>query len=52
MLLQFIRIEKELGLCPAVRSNEEICQAKFNITTFMGIWYEYLITPELKESIS
>lgn len=35
------------GLCPPVDSN--VKQKQFNVTKSMGIWYEYLVTPDLKE---
>jgi hypothetical protein len=36
-----------IGLCPQVDSN--IKNKEFNVTNMMGIWYEYLITLDLKE---
>lgn len=39
--------KKQWGLCPSVDSN--IKNKEFNVTKMMGIWYEYLTTPELKE---
>lgn len=39
--------KKEWGLCPSVDSN--IKNKEYNVTKMMGIWYEYLVTPELKE---
>ena len=39
--------KKNIGLCPQVDSN--IKNKEFNVTNMMGIWYEYLITLDLKE---
>lgn len=39
--------KKEWGLCPSVDSN--IKNKEYNVTKMMGIWYEYLVTPDLKE---
>ena len=40
----------EYGLCPAVLSN--IPDPQLNVTNMMGIWFEYLVTPGLKENIT
>jgi hypothetical protein len=34
------------GLCPQVDSN--IKNKEYNVTKMMGIWYEYLVTPDFK----
>ena len=38
--------KKRWGLCPAVDSN--IKNKEFNVSKMMGIWYEYLVTPDFK----
>jgi hypothetical protein len=38
--------KKHWGLCPAVDSN--IKNKEFNVSKMMGIWYEYLVTPDFK----
>ncbi|CDW81421.1 UNKNOWN [Stylonychia lemnae] len=38
----------ELGLCQAVES--KIPDPILNVTNLMGIWFEYLVTPDLKEN--
>ena len=52
LFLSFSVVEatKNWGLCPSVESNPEIQNKGLNITKMMGIWYEYLITPDLKEN--
>lgn len=49
MALMSIMVDtkRQLGLCPQVESN--IKNKEFKVSKMMGIWYEYLITPELKE---
>jgi hypothetical protein len=39
--------KRHYGLCPPVDSN--IKNKDYNVTKMMGIWYEYLVTPDLKE---
>ena len=38
--------KKHWGLCPGVDSN--IKNKEFNVSKMMGIWYEYLVTPDFK----
>jgi len=38
--------KRYFGLCPQVDSN--IKNKEFNVSKMMGIWYEYLITSDLK----
>jgi hypothetical protein len=45
-LLSAVYCKQEYGLCSAV--NSEIPDKSFNVSKAMGIWYEYLVTPELK----
>ena len=40
--------KRYMGLCPQVDSN--IKNKEFNVSKMMGIWYEYLITSDLKEN--
>ena len=47
MLLTQTNGKKNWGLCPSVDSN--IKNKEFNVTKMMGIWYEYLTTPDFKE---
>jgi hypothetical protein len=50
LLLSYVSGKKHWGLCPSVDSN--IKNKEFNVTKMMGIWYEYLITPDLKQGSS
>ena len=47
LLITLVQGKMHWGLCPSVDSN--IKNKEFNVTKMMGIWYEYLITPDLKE---
>eukprot|EP00347_Sterkiella_histriomuscorum_P001007 403373696 len=47
-LLSLTQAKREWGLCQAVKS--DIPDKIMNVTKMMGIWYEYLITPQLKEN--
>jgi hypothetical protein len=40
--------KRYMGLCPQVDSN--IKNKEFSVSKMMGIWYEYLVTPDLKEN--
>jgi hypothetical protein len=44
--LSEVDAKKHWGLCPAVDSN--IKNKEFNVSKMMGIWYEYLVTPDFK----
>ena len=44
--LSQVDAKKHWGLCPAVDSN--IKNKEFNVSKMMGIWYEYLVTPDFK----
>ena len=46
MSLSVTDAKKHWGLCPAVDSN--IKNKEFNVSKMMGIWYEYLVTPDFK----
>ena len=46
-LLTLSEAKKLWGLCPQVDSN--IKNKEFEVSKMMGIWYEYLITPDMKE---
>lgn len=48
LFMSFASGKRYMGLCPQVDSN--IKNKEFNVSKMMGIWYEYLITPDLKES--
>ena len=47
MLLEQASAKKEWGICPDVESN--VFPPNINTTHFSGLWYEYLVTPSLKE---
>ena len=40
--------EKQWGLCTGVES--KIPEKMLNVSSMMGLWYEYLITPQLKNN--
>ena len=50
LMSTMVDAKRQLGLCPQVESN--IKNKEFKVSKMMGIWYEYLITPELKEGQS
>jgi hypothetical protein len=45
-LLTQVEAKKHWGLCPPVDSN--IKNKQFDVSKMMGIWYEYLVTPDFK----
>lgn len=47
LLANLTLAKRYMGLCPQVDSN--IKNKEFNVSKMMGIWYEYLITPDMKE---
>lgn len=45
--LMSIHGKREWGLCNPVDSN--IKNKELNVTNMMGIWFEYLVTPDFKQ---
>lgn len=45
--LNIVEATKHWGLCPAVDSN--IKNGQYNVSKMMGIWYEFLVTPDFKD---
>jgi hypothetical protein len=47
LLVAVATAKKQWGLCPGVDSN--IKNKEYDVSKMMGIWYEYLTTPDFKE---
>jgi hypothetical protein len=47
MIVSSVSASKELGMCPDVASN--VFPPSLNASHFSGLWYEYLVTPGVKE---
>jgi hypothetical protein len=48
-LLSPIYSDKHWGLCYDVETNHKY--GTFNVTKMSGIWYEYLLTPGIREGL-